>query len=138
MSREVSELLKKALELPPTDRAELAGSLIESLDHAEDESVKQFAEKGMVFAWRAGACDFLAPLCLGFPPPQPTARWVPPSLSLLYASLGINLAMRIRLHAAAAKRNIQSTRRRLRNFVFLSPATNLIHPKAFSTNFRLR
>ena len=39
MSREVTELLKKALELPVTDRAELAGSLIESLDHAKDESV---------------------------------------------------------------------------------------------------
>jgi len=41
MSREVSELLKKALELPVTDRAELAGSIIESLDHAKDESVKE-------------------------------------------------------------------------------------------------
>jgi putative addiction module component (TIGR02574 family) len=41
MSREVTELLKKALELPVTDRAELAGSLIESLDHAKDKSVKQ-------------------------------------------------------------------------------------------------
>ncbi|MGA7916622.1 MAG: addiction module protein [Candidatus Acidiferrales bacterium] len=40
MSREVTELLKKALELPVTDRAELAGSLIESLDHAKDESVE--------------------------------------------------------------------------------------------------
>jgi putative addiction module component (TIGR02574 family) len=40
MSREVTELLKKALKLPVTDRAELAGSLIESLDQAEDESVK--------------------------------------------------------------------------------------------------
>ena len=41
MSREVSELLKKALELPVTDRAELAGSIIESLDHAKDEAVKE-------------------------------------------------------------------------------------------------
>jgi putative addiction module component (TIGR02574 family) len=40
MSREVTELLKKALELPVTDRAELAGSIIESLDQAEDKSVK--------------------------------------------------------------------------------------------------
>jgi putative addiction module component (TIGR02574 family) len=40
MSREVSEFPKKALELPVTDRAELAGSLIESLDPAEDKSVK--------------------------------------------------------------------------------------------------
>ena len=99
---------------------------------------KQFAEKGLVFAWRAGACEFLAPLCCGFPPLLPTVRWVPPCLSLLYASLGISWAMRTRLHAAAAKRNIQSTRRRLRNFVFLSPATNLIHPKAFSTIWRFR
>jgi putative addiction module component (TIGR02574 family) len=48
MSREVTELLKKALELPPTDRAELAGSLIESLDHAEDESVKAAWEAEIV------------------------------------------------------------------------------------------
>jgi putative addiction module component (TIGR02574 family) len=40
VSREVTELLKRALELPVTDRAELAGSLIESLDHAKDESVE--------------------------------------------------------------------------------------------------
>ena len=40
MSREVTELLKKALELSVTDRAELAGSIIESLDQAEDKSVK--------------------------------------------------------------------------------------------------
>jgi hypothetical protein len=73
-----------------------------------------------------------------FPPRLPTVRWVPPCLSLLYASLGISFAMRTRLHAAAAKRNIQSTRRRLRNFVLRSPATNLIHPKAFSTNLRFR
>lgn len=40
MSRESNELLKRALNLPVADRAELAGSLIESLDSAEDESVK--------------------------------------------------------------------------------------------------
>jgi putative addiction module component (TIGR02574 family) len=40
MSREVAELLKKALELPVTDRAELAGSILESLDQAEDKSVE--------------------------------------------------------------------------------------------------
>jgi putative addiction module component (TIGR02574 family) len=39
--REVSELLKKALELPVADRAELAGSILESLDQAEDESVQE-------------------------------------------------------------------------------------------------
>ena len=40
MSHEASELLKKALTLPVAERAELAGSLIESLDEADDESVK--------------------------------------------------------------------------------------------------
>jgi putative addiction module component (TIGR02574 family) len=40
MSREVSELLKMALNLPVAERAELAGSLIESLDETEDESVQ--------------------------------------------------------------------------------------------------
>jgi hypothetical protein len=32
ISREVTELLNLALELPATDRAELAGSILESLD----------------------------------------------------------------------------------------------------------
>ncbi len=40
MSREAADLLKKALSLPVTERADLAGSLIESLDDAEDESVE--------------------------------------------------------------------------------------------------
>ncbi|HTC64194.1 MAG TPA: addiction module protein [Candidatus Saccharimonadales bacterium] len=40
MSQEASELLKKALDLPVAERAELAGSLIESLDEAGDESVQ--------------------------------------------------------------------------------------------------
>jgi putative addiction module component (TIGR02574 family) len=48
MSKEVTELLKKALELPVTDRAELAGSLIESLDQAEDQSVKDAWEAEIV------------------------------------------------------------------------------------------
>ena len=39
MSREATDLLKKALTLPVSERADLAGSLIESLDDAEDESV---------------------------------------------------------------------------------------------------
>ena len=39
MSREAAELLKKALSLPIEERADLAGSLIESLDDAEDDSV---------------------------------------------------------------------------------------------------
>jgi putative addiction module component (TIGR02574 family) len=40
MSNEASNLLRKALTLPVAERAELAGSLIESLDEANDESVK--------------------------------------------------------------------------------------------------
>jgi len=39
MSEEATKLLKKALTLPVAERAELAGSLIESLDSTEDESV---------------------------------------------------------------------------------------------------
>ncbi len=44
MSPEVSELLKKAMALPPKARAELAGSLLESLD---DEP----ADEGVEAAW---------------------------------------------------------------------------------------
>lgn len=40
MSRNSSELLKQALTLPVAERAELASSLIESLDEAENESVE--------------------------------------------------------------------------------------------------
>ncbi len=40
MDQEANELLKKALTLPVAERAELAGSLIESLDNTSDESVK--------------------------------------------------------------------------------------------------
>jgi putative addiction module component (TIGR02574 family) len=39
MTEEAAKLLQKALTLPVTERAELAGSLIESLDSAEDDSV---------------------------------------------------------------------------------------------------
>jgi putative addiction module component (TIGR02574 family) len=39
MTREAAELLKKALSLPVSERADLAGSLIESLDDTQDESV---------------------------------------------------------------------------------------------------
>jgi putative addiction module component (TIGR02574 family) len=48
MSGEVTDLLKQALELPVTDRAELAGSLLESLDHAKVESVEQAWEAEIV------------------------------------------------------------------------------------------
>ena len=37
MTQDASELLKRALELSPEERAELAGSLLESLDAAEDD-----------------------------------------------------------------------------------------------------
>jgi len=40
MSPDVSELLKKALALPPEARAALAGSLLESLDDAIDPSAE--------------------------------------------------------------------------------------------------
>jgi putative addiction module component (TIGR02574 family) len=40
MSPDATELLKKALALPVAERADLAGSLIESLDATKDESVQ--------------------------------------------------------------------------------------------------
>jgi len=40
MTREANELLKRAMTLPITERAELAGSLIESLDSSKDKSVR--------------------------------------------------------------------------------------------------
>jgi putative addiction module component (TIGR02574 family) len=40
MTQEATELLKKALTLPDEERAALAGSLIESLDTAVDESAE--------------------------------------------------------------------------------------------------
>jgi putative addiction module component (TIGR02574 family) len=39
MGDEAAELMKKALALSVNERAELAGTLIESLDEADDESV---------------------------------------------------------------------------------------------------
>ncbi|MFZ3264383.1 MAG: addiction module protein [Terriglobales bacterium] len=41
MTREVTELLKKALALPPEARAALAGSLLESLDETVDATAEQ-------------------------------------------------------------------------------------------------
>jgi len=41
MTQEVSELLKKALALPPEARAALAGSLLESLDDTVDAAVEE-------------------------------------------------------------------------------------------------
>ncbi len=40
MTQEAAELLKKALSLPVSERAGLAGSLIESLDETHDPSVE--------------------------------------------------------------------------------------------------
>jgi putative addiction module component (TIGR02574 family) len=40
MGSEAIELLKRALDLPAAERAEIAGSLIESLDETHDESVQ--------------------------------------------------------------------------------------------------
>ena len=40
MTQDTTELLKKALALPVAERAELAGSLIESLDNTSDKSVE--------------------------------------------------------------------------------------------------
>ncbi len=41
MTPDVSELLKKALSLPPEARAALAGSLLESLDDTVDSSAEE-------------------------------------------------------------------------------------------------
>jgi putative addiction module component (TIGR02574 family) len=41
MTSDVSELLKKALALPPEARAALAGSLLESLDDTVDASAEE-------------------------------------------------------------------------------------------------
>jgi len=40
MSPETDEVLKKAMTLPPQDRAELASSLIDSLDEVMDEDAE--------------------------------------------------------------------------------------------------
>jgi|ERR1700687_5489199 len=45
MTQEAAELLKKALSLPVSERADLAGSLIESLDDTQDESVEAAWDK---------------------------------------------------------------------------------------------
>ena len=45
MTHEADELLKKALELSPGERAELAGSLIESLDEADEGVTEAWNEE---------------------------------------------------------------------------------------------
>jgi putative addiction module component (TIGR02574 family) len=57
MSHEASELLKNALNLPVADRAEIASSLIESLDEADDVSVQA--------AWEAEILRRMEDLDLG-------------------------------------------------------------------------
>ncbi len=47
MSREVAEILREALELEPAARAELAGSLLDSLDAQADE------DEDVQKAWQA-------------------------------------------------------------------------------------
>ena len=41
VTQEANELLKKALELPETERAALAGSLLDSLEITSDSSVEE-------------------------------------------------------------------------------------------------
>ena len=53
-----------------------------------------------------------------------------------YIAGASNRSMRSRFSAAAAKRNIQSTRRRPRNFVCRNPAACLSQPNTCSTRFR--
>jgi putative addiction module component (TIGR02574 family) len=55
MTPDVSELLKKALALPPEARAALAGSLLESLDDTVDSSAEE--EWGRVIARRIEELD---------------------------------------------------------------------------------
>jgi hypothetical protein len=46
MNEEISELLKKALALPPAARAALAGSLLESLEETVDEGGRSGMAEG--------------------------------------------------------------------------------------------
>lgn len=55
MSPEVSDLLKKALALPPEARAALAGSLLESLDDTVDQGAEE--EWNREIARRIGELD---------------------------------------------------------------------------------
>jgi len=48
MTQEAADLLKKALSLPVSERADLAGSLIESLDNTQDESVQAVWDEEVV------------------------------------------------------------------------------------------
>ena len=66
MTPEVSEILKKALALPPEARAALAGSLLESLDDTVDASVEE--------AWSQEIARRIAELDSGKVKPVPWAE----------------------------------------------------------------
>lgn len=66
MTREVSNLLKQALALPPEARAALAGSLLESLDDTVDESAED--------EWRQEIAQRIAELDSGKVKPVPWAE----------------------------------------------------------------
>jgi putative addiction module component (TIGR02574 family) len=66
MTREVSNLLKQALALPPEARAALAGSLLESLDDTVDESAED--------EWRQEIARRIAELDSGKVKPVPWAE----------------------------------------------------------------
>ena len=66
MTPEVSDILKKALALPPEARAALAGSLLESLDDTVDASVEE--------AWSQEIARRIAELDSGKVKPVPWAE----------------------------------------------------------------
>jgi putative addiction module component (TIGR02574 family) len=66
MTQEVSELLRKALALPPEARAALAGSLLESLDDTVDASVEE--------AWKLEIAQRIQELDSGKVKPIPWAE----------------------------------------------------------------
>jgi putative addiction module component (TIGR02574 family) len=66
MTPEVSDILKKALALPPEARAALAGSLLESLDETVDASVEE--------AWSQEIARRIAELDSGKVKPVPWAE----------------------------------------------------------------
>jgi len=66
MKRDVTEILKKALDLPPEARAAIAGSLLDSLDAEVDEDVEA--------AWEAEILRRLEELNTGRVSPVPWAE----------------------------------------------------------------
>ena len=57
MTREAAELLKKALDLPAEDRADLVSSLLESLDQAPEDSASVKAAWNEEIARRVADLD---------------------------------------------------------------------------------